>query len=438
MKLPYIILFLLGLNLIQIGTNAQNVITTIAGNGTIGSTGDGGPGPLAELDQPSCVFVDNAGNVYIADQYNNKIRKVAATTGKITTIAGTIASGYNGDTIAATSAQLSLPASVFITKQGYILIADCYNHRIRKIDTTTGMIYTICGTGTSGYSGDGGAAINAKISYPTCVIADTLGNIYFADYGNNCIRMILSTGSITTIAGKGTVGFFGDAGLAINAKLSGPAAICFDHAGNLYIADGGNNRIRTVNTSGIINTFAGNGSFGFSGDGSPAINAEFKIPQSVFADATGNIYVADMGNNRIREINTAGNISTIAGNGTAGYTGEWGSPLSAELNAPIGVFVSNAGNLFIADKANNRVRKIAPSTRVKTVGQTTGIIISPNPNNGKFIVSGMKDTQFSIYNMAGNIIYEGGLRTIVDISTQPNGIYFLAVDNTIQKIVINK
>lgn len=436
---PYfsLILFAILIGYAQ-GATAQDVITTIAGDGSVGITGDGGPATSAKLNQPSGVFVDGGGNVFIADQYNNKIRKIAATNGYMSTVAGTGSAGYTGDSALAAFVELYLPASVYVNKHGDIYIADCYNNRIRKVDTTTGWIYTIAGTGTSGYSGDGGAAANAKISYPTSIVGDTQGNLYFVDYGNSRIRKILPTGAITTIAGSGTPGFSGDGGSALSAKLLAPSGVCIDNAGNVYIADEGNNRVRMVSSSGIISTFAGNGTAGFSGDGGPATSASLKGPQSVWADATGNIYVADMNNHRIRKINTLGIITTVAGNGTAGYSGEWGTPTNAELNTPAGVFVNSAGNIFMADKANNRVRKISPSTGVKSVAENN-VAVYPNPNKGVFTIEGKSGQGYTIYNLAGKAVCIGAAKegkTIVDINTQPNGIYLLHMGGTTQKIMV--
>ncbi len=227
-------------------------------------------------------------------------------------------------------------------------------------------IFTIAGTGATGATGDGGAATAAQLFNPTGLASDTAGNIYIADQSNQKVRKISRAGIITTIAGNGTPGFSGDSHAATDAQLYDPLAVAVDRAGNVYIADGVNCRIRKVNTSGVITTVAGADSAGFTGDGGAATNACLRSPYSVFLDSAGNIFIADQVNNRIRKVNTAGIITTIAGNGRAAYSGDGGPATSAALNSPSGVVVDGAGNVYISDQNNNRIRKIDTAGYIST------------------------------------------------------------------------
>ena len=342
-------------------------ITTTAGNGTAGFAGDGGQAVCAELNSPNGIATDISGNVYIADWSNHRIRKVTVSTGIISTIAGTGTGGYTGDGGAATNAELNYPASVAVDGSGNVYIADDANNRIRKVNAYTGIISTVAGNGTAGYTGDGGAATLAELNNPQGVAVNSAGTlIYIADESNQRIRMVNVSGVISTIAGNGTAGYSGDGGPAINAEIWGSPSFSFsvalDASGSVYIADMGNNRIRKI-TGTTINTIAGNGfgapnSGGFSGDGGQATNAELYYPTAVTFDATGNMYIADWHNQRVRMVNTSGNISTIAGNGTGGFTGDGGSATNAEFLYPNAVAVDNSGNIYVVDWLNQRVREV--------------------------------------------------------------------------------
>ena len=331
---------------------SNGVITTVAGNGTQGYSGDNGPATSAALFFPSGIAVDAAGNLYIADTYNHRIRKVS--NGVITTVAGNGTGGYSGDGGPATSAELKFPQGVTVDASGNLYIADLANYRIRKV--SNGVIITVAGNGTYGYSGDNGPATSAQLNFPDGVAMDVPGNLYIADGRNNRIREV-SNGVIATVAGTGTGDYSGDGGPATSAKLYDPVGVAVDAAGNLYIADLANYRIRKV-SNGVITTVAGNGTPGYGGDNGPATSAQLNVPEGVTVDAAGNLYIADRDNNRVRKV-ANGVITTIAGNGTAGYSGDGGPAISAELNGPLGIAVDAAGNIYIADYYNNRIRKVS-------------------------------------------------------------------------------
>ena len=383
-------------------TQAQN-ITTFAGNGGSGFSGDGGNATSAQINGPGGVGVDAQGNVYIADGGNARIREVN-TSGTITTVAGNGSGGYSGDGGAATSAQIYQPSAVVADANGNIYIADAGNDVVREVNTS-GIITTVAGNGSTGYSGDGGAATSAELHGVYGVAVDASGNIYIPDFYNNRIRKVNTSGIITTVAGTGTAGYSGDGGSATSAEIWNPVSIAVDASGNIYFADRSNNVVRKVNTSGIISTVAGNGSAGYSGDGGSATSAQIWGPQGLTVDAYGNIYIGDNSNNRIRMVNTYGIISTVAGNGAAGYSGDGGSATSAELRSPTGVAVNARGNLlYIADNNNNRVREVTYPTTETWTGTTstdwndasnwsggivptsiTDVVIPSSPSNQPFL-----------------------------------------------------
>jgi len=341
------------------------VIFTVAGNGTQGYSGDGGPATSAQLNYPSGVAVDTAGNLFVADSYNHCVRKVT-TGGVISTVAGNGTGGFGGDGGLATSAQLNAPSDVAVSAAGNLFIADRNNNRIRKV-TPGGVISTVAGTGAQGFSADGGPAISTELNAPLGVAADTAGNLFIADYGNNRVRKVTLSGVINTVAGNGIRGFSGDGGPATSAQLNAPLGVAVDTAGNLFIADYGDNRVRKVTSSGVISTVAGNEIRGFSGDGGPATSARLSYPYGVAVDTAGNLFIADTYNHCVRKVTPGGVISTVAGNGTQGYSGDGGPAKAAQLRIPQGVAVDTADILFIADTGNNRVRKVTPDGVISTV-----------------------------------------------------------------------
>ena len=352
------------------GTNMGiGIITTVAGNGSnYIFSGDGGAATNAALNLPNGIAIDVIGNLFIADQNNNRIRKVS-TNGIITTVAGNGTQSFSGDSGSATNAALNYPASVAVDASGNMFIADQNNNRIRKV-STNGIITTVAGcAGTGGYSGDGGVATNEALYGPSGVSVDTNGNLFIADVGNNRIRKVSTNGIITTVAGNGTSRYTGDGGAATNAALNYPSGISVDASGNLFIADKYNQRIRKVNANGIITTIAGNGSYSFSGDGGAATNATLFDPENVAVDATGNLFIADCINQRIRKVDTNGIITTIAGNGNPSFSGDGGIATNAAMWGPSAVATDASGNQFIVDSDNNRIRKVT------TYGQLTSSLL---------------------------------------------------------------
>lgn len=321
----------------------------------------------APLNSPAALCYDSAGNFYIADQNNNIIRKVD-TAGTITTVAGTGEQGFDGDGGVATQAILDSPAGVAIDASGNLYISDTGNQRIRKI-ASSGTISTIAGTGTAGFSGDGGAATLAMISLPTAIVVDSSGNVFFADSNNNRVREILAaSGLIQTVAGNGEQGYSGDGGSATSAALDTPEGISVDSSGNLYLSDTRNNRIRKI-SGGVITTIAGDGSFKFAGDGSTATSGSFASPHGIAVNAGGTtLYIADTDNQRIRQVNSSNLLSTIAGNGQEGEDQVNGSATAVSLDSPLGVAIGPQGTVAIADTDNDLVRAVFGGSVVTTAG----------------------------------------------------------------------
>ena len=335
----------------------QNIISTLAGTGIPGSGGDGGAATSAQFQSPYSVATDNSGNVYFSDLNHDKIRMVNSK-GIITTFAGTGTKGSGGDGGAATSAQLSQPYGVATDISGNVYIADQGNSKVRKVDST-GIITTFAGSGTPGSNGDGGAATSAALGGPCGVAADISGNVYISELVNNKIRSVNSKGIITTFAGSGISGDGGDGGAATKASLYAPFGVATDRSGNLYIAQPNYYRkIRMVTSAGIMTTFAGTGEFGSTGDGGAATNAQLKFPYGVAVDISGNVYITDAYNQNVRKVTSSGIITTFAGTGAYGSSGDGGAATSAQLGTPNGVAVDISGNVYIADMDNYEIRVV--------------------------------------------------------------------------------
>ncbi len=353
---------------------AAGKISTIAGTGTAGFSGDAAAATAATLSRPSGVAVDSAGNIYISDTGNQVVRKIT-TDGNINTFAGSnsLGAGFAGDTGAATSAQLNLPEALVIDKAGSVYISDYANALIRIV-IPDGTIGTYAGTGSSpGFSGDGGAASSAQLNGVLGMAIDTAGNFFIADYYNLRIRKISPSKVITTVPRGRVVSFGGDGGQATQAVLGTPYGIAVDASGNVYFSDFENFRVRKIAANGVISTFAGNGTLGYSGDGGQATKAQL-TPTGLALDSTGNLYIADFLNNVVRMVTPGGVISTVAGNRAmgAGFSGDTGAATAAQLNYPTAVVLDNVGNLYIADWGNFVIRKVTPFGVINTVAGVAG------------------------------------------------------------------
>ncbi len=349
--------------------DTSGVITKVAGGNGRGFAGDGGPAIDARLEQPYGVSAA-LGKVYIADTMNMRIRQVDED-GTITTIVGSGFAGSLGDGGIATSAALSTSGNLARDAQGALYIPDTNHQRVRRIDAS-GIISTVAGTGTFGSSGDGGPAVSALFRNPAGIAIHPLGELYIADTDTSIVRRVAANDIITTVVGIGTSGYTGDDAAATAAQLDNPQGLAFDGLGNLYIADTENDAIRRVNTGGTITTIAGTGTRGYNGDNIAATSAQLAGPRQVVLDAQGNLYIADQLNHRIRRVDTSGKITTVAGTGTPGLSGDGMAATSAMLNQPAGVGFDSAGRLHIADTYNHRVRRISGGTITTIVGAVNG------------------------------------------------------------------
>lgn len=323
----------------------------------------------------------------------------------ISTIAGTGAEGSSGDGGSALNATFSNPTQVAADRRGNLYIADYRNSRIRKMDRH-GIITAFAGTGEAGFAGDGGPALQAKINFPHAITMTDNGTVYFTDTRNHRARRITPDGIITTIAGNGQAAFSGDGGSALNASLNQPEGIAVDARGNVFIAEFNNHRIRKVSPAGIITTVAGNGTAGFSGDGGPAVNAAMNVTPVVTVDSSGNLYVGDRENHRVRKVDRRGIITTVAGNGVEATTeniGDGGLAKAASLNRPVGLALDRAGNLYIAERNGHRVRKVTPAGVITTIAGTG--VAGFNGDNADATKAMLNTPRRLTVNPAGDVLY---------------------------------
>lgn len=428
-KYNYLPLFIAGIITGSAGFMQAQTITTFAGNQVAGYSGDGSQATAAEIHNPMGIAKDASGNIYIADDYNNVIRKVN-TSGVISTFAGNGTYNYSGDNGPATAAEIGDPQGVAVDASGNVYIADKGNNRIRMVDGG-GTITTYAGNGTAGFLGDGGAATDAQLHNPDAVAVDPSGNVYIADLTNDRIRMVNTSAIISTFAGTGVKGFSGDGGPATAAEIYYCYALGTDASGNVYIGDQANHRLRKVNTSGIISTIAGTGTAGYSGDGGAATAAELDFVTGITTDAVGNVYFSDASTQYVRIVFSTGGIATIAGTGTAGFSGDGGPATAAQLHNPYGLAMASGGVMYVAEDLNNDVRKITGITGVSEFTLNTGVKVYPNPSNGVFnleIVNYKSGFQGSIevYNLNGEKVYKANITNAsmhIDLSNNARGIY---------------
>lgn len=351
------------------------VAAMLAGTGTFGYLGDGGAAAEAHLFFPFAVALDAAGDLYIADQRNHRVRKVGPD-GSITTVAGVGVQGSAGDGSMAAGAQLHTPAAVAVDATGRVWIGDEGAHRVR-LAVPGGVIETVAGTGVRGYSGDGGPASKAQLFAPAGVALDGAGNAYIADASNHRVRRVTPTGIIQTYAGRGVRGYGGDGGPALEAQMDTPRALALDAQGNLYVAEYGNHAVRRITPEGKIETVAGTGVAGYAGDGGKAVNANLNGPLGIAVDAFGNLLIADSENHRVRVVTGDGTIHTAAGDGVAGFEGDGGAAAAARLYLPAGVAAGADGAVYVADVWNHRVRKLTPSAAAGTPEEPAAIVTEP-------------------------------------------------------------
>jgi len=431
MKKKYILVLSL---LFVILVEAQE-ITTIAGNGKTGFSGDGGLATAAQLNLPFNLTFDHAQNIYIADTYNNSIRKINSETGIISTIV------RNEDKLAVDA--LKTPTGIAFDAYENLYIAELANLRIRKVNVKSGKAMTLVGTKSDRESPN----INADLAGPFNIVFDKAGNLYVSVNGDSRVRRVdFTTGKITNIAGTGEAGFSGDEGLAKNAKLSNPTGLAIDNNGNIYIADSGNERIRKIDIlTGLITTIAGTGETGFSGDGGLAKNTKLANPLGLAFDSNNDLFIVDRGNNRVRKITmSTGLISTIVGTGDVGFSGDGGLAKEAKLANPTGIGFDKAGNLYVVDRGNNRIRKITGLKAESSVNNLTdNILVYPNPSTDKITIqlkNGIELKNALLFDITGKQVKVKIKENSLNVSRLARGIYVLKIStskgSTEQKIVL--
>lgn len=429
-------LFFCALSAFSFNADAQyRKIVSIAGTGGMGGYGgDGYTATAGTLNGPQNIALDKVGNVYIVDYYNFRVRKIKKSDNTIVTFAGNGLTGYTGDGTAATNAKMN-PKGVACDFRGNVYISDNVHNVIRKVNNLN-IISTYAGTGSAGYFGDGGSALSAQFNTPFGMACDKKGNLYIADAGNHVVRMIDTFGVISTVAGDGTPGYSGDGFSATTAQLDSPFAVAVAPSGSIVIADHNNNVVRMVDPSGVISTIAGDGAFAYSGDGGLGINASFNYPTGVAVDTAGNVFISDSYNNVIRELDILGTINTVVGNGAPGFGGDLGGPLGANLFHPYGIAVDTFGSFFIADANNQRIRKVYTTTvGVGNDPEADQPDVFPNPFDSRITVSELhKNDKVCMYDVTGRavtatwtVIADG--EQSFDIEGLARGVYMLHISD---------
>lgn len=431
LTLSVLVLFTVSIMSIHGAAAQTNIITKVVGTGVYGSSPDSVQATDANIKLPNSVYVDHAGNIYFTGE--GKLRRVDAATGIIATIAGIGTGGFSGDGGPATAAKLDNPGSIAFDAANNIYIADVLNARIRKINATTGIITTISGMSWSGYTGNGGPATAANM-FPTSIAFNSAGDLFVAEGPNAHIRKIdMVTGIITNYAGSDLSGTYaGNGGAATDAVLNNPANICFDSTDNLYVSDRDNNIICKISPAGIITKVAGWDSPGFYGDGGPATAASLFAPAGLSIDKTGNLVFADANNSRVRSVNTAtGIITTIVGNGTPGSAGDGGSAINARLEILNGICVDDMNRIYLTSRSAIRRTGMGFPTGVIDV-RSVPLVVFPNPSNGIFRIPLANATPSTILvcNSIGRQVLNTSTSNYVetiDLGNEPDGIYFVSV-----------
>lgn len=418
MKKKYI-LFLL---LISTYIVQSQIITTIAGSGSSGFSGDGGLATTARLNLPFNITFDKSDNIYIADTYNNSVRKIDSESGIISTVVGTADKKQ--------VSELKTPTGLTFDNFNNLFIADLANLRIRKVNLDTGSSITLVGKKSEIERPN----IDSYLGGPFSVVFDKVGNLYVSINGDHKVSKVdFSTGIVSIIAGTGEMGYSGDGVLAKNSKLNSPTGLALDGKGNLFISDSGNERVRKVDlTTGIISTIAGTGVNGFLGDGSLAIKSQLSNPIGLAVDDQGDLFIVDRNNNRIRKINiSTGIISTIAGTGEAGFSGDGDLARNALLSNPTGLAFSSDGDLFVVDRGNNRIRRISGLTsNADELELEANLLVYPNPSTDKITIELKNDLDLkgaSLFSINGKQTRVKMNDNTFNVSKLPRGIYILRI-----------
>ena len=418
MKKKYILfLFLISTYIVQ-----SQIITTIAGSGSSGFSGDGGLATTARLNLPFNITFDKSDNIYIADTYNNSVRKIDSESGIISTVVGTADKKQ--------VSELKTPTGLTFDNFNNLFIADLANLRIRKVNLDTGNSITLVGKKSEIERPN----IDAYLGGPFSVVFDKVGNLYVSIIGDIIVSKVnFCTGVVSTIAGTGEIGYSGDGVLAKNAKLNSPTGLALDGKGNLFISDSGNERVRKVDlTTGIISTIAGTGVTGFSGDGSLAIESQLSNPIGLAVDDQGDLFIVDRNNNRIRKINiSTGIISTVAGTGEAGFSGDGDLARNALLSNPTGLAFSSDGDLFVVDRGNNRIRRISGlASNADELELEANLLVYPNPSTDKITIELKNDLDLkgaSLFSINGKQTRVKMNDNTFNVSKLPRGIYILRI-----------
>lgn len=438
MRIYYAIPFLL-LPLISVG----QIITTIAGGGT---GGDGSLATATSIHNPCYLAFDRSGNLYFSQCSSHKVRKIS-TSGIVSTVAGTGNSGFSGDGGMATDAELNQPAGIAIDTQDNIFFSDGVNNRIRKVSASTGIISTVVGS-IGGYGGDGGMASAAMLRLPVGLLFDKVGNMYINDCSNLRVRKVSTTGIITTVVGNGLGGWSGNGGPATAAKCFPWGGICMDNTGNLYISEWSYGVVRKINTMGIITIIAGDTTTPhvYNGNDIAATNAKID-PYYVVVNGEGTVYISDAFNHRIRAIGLDGIIHTVAGNGIGSSTGDNGLAITATVHTPTGMALDSCGNLYFGQTNTPRIRKITFNpgcwpANVNYVNSKNAIVLHPNPATTALTIENVSpNTTYQLCNLLGSVVEYGNLwqgNNNISVQHLPQGMYVLLLTDDEGKRTVHK